>query len=86
MFFFFIFTSENLEAAKKENEVCQEDHDRLLKRHNKTLQELQQKDEQYRKRLGNGFAFLTLPLLEQLCSGKYAYNSDCLVIWKLERQ
>ena len=44
------FFSDKLESAQRENEVLQEEHDRLLLRHNKSLQDLNEKEENFRRK------------------------------------
>ena len=41
---------DSLDNAKRENDMLQEEHDRQTQRYNKTLQDLQDKDDSYRKR------------------------------------
>lgn len=45
-----MFFSENLTSSQQENELLQDEHNRLLARHNKLLQESQEKETALRKR------------------------------------
>ena len=46
----FVCFSENLETCQRDNELLQEEHDRLLLRHNKSLQDISEKEENFRRK------------------------------------